>query len=830
MMEALMSLIYPEYRKTSPDERSMKYETSRIRNCEEDSMAWLSFSDQMYIDAVRECFENDYYGALKRSDEFIRAYLRTSEDLIMKRAFRAILETIVNDTSIPEEAEFTILPNRGKVAKKDLLTRTEYSYQSFLLGIWYYILTSEIKNADGKDTIHAWFAFKGKNKEREFKSEIGKGKEVSDVAFILLSSGDDQFVVKTAQEEELLSKTTDYSPYISKLDEKYSNVFTILYEQAQPFRKIFVCSDLIYYQQEATGFIYNSDYVEGLDGEDPYNGRPITLQNETAKSLLGKLGNRLIVGGTGGLGKSMMMRHFLLDACENYSKYGFIPFFLSVREYNEERDLVDFVYFQTLSLHGMTKEEFKRILMSGKALLLFDGMDEIVSNRQRHFESAIESFTDRYSGNMFIISTRRFKKFDALSNFKFLHLSPLTKPQALELVKKLKFREDIKKPFLEKLDKTFYDEHRDFVNNPLLLTIFLMTFQAHPDVPSKMHLFYSEAYNALAYRHDGNKGGFVREFKTKLDPDRFREYLTRFCAFSYGREMYSFTKEEYYEVFEEAKTGFEEESERFSATDFLDDMISTVCIFYEEGQKYHFVHRSFQEYFTACFLRRKDDELYYPDIANFFDSDRETLYGDMTFAMFYEMETHKVEDHLFLPYLRNLLGGEEEKGERGFFVYLLNAHPVLRHCVGRSCAVTEDDEGETETKPFILRFIKRLRGLEETPNLDGIPKVDAFIVRRYTEFEGLLGLPFKVVCPLEEAKQLAAAKKINPDELEEVGWDLSIDVSQLIKEKEKYPDIYNFVLREEGDLFQEYSGILDYYLALKNRKANKPIGAKRIFC
>ena len=83
--------------------------------------------------------------------------------------------------------------------------------------------------------------------------------------------------------------------------------------------------------------------------------------------------------------------------------------------------------------------------------------------------------------------------------------------------------------------------HREFTENPLLLTIMLMTYEQFADIPSKMHVFYREAYVAMSQKHDASKGAFKRALKTGLTADQFADYMAEFCARTYRDEKYEFT-------------------------------------------------------------------------------------------------------------------------------------------------------------------------------------------------------------------------------------------------------------------------------------------------
>ena len=88
---------------------------------------------------------------------------------------------------------------------------------------------------------------------------------------------------------------------------------------------------------------------------------------------------------------------------------------------------------------------------------------------------------------------------------------------------------------------------------------------------------------------------------------------------------------------------------------------------YFESGKYHFTHRSFQEYFcTLYFSKQKDKHL--ESIADFFEHRRSRMYGDKTFNMLYDMISDKVEEYMFLPYLTKLY--EHCDNEDGYWTFL----------------------------------------------------------------------------------------------------------------------------------------------------------------
>ena len=72
--------------------------------------------------------------------------------------------------------------------------------------------------------------------------------------------------------------------------------------------------------------------------------------------------------------------------------------------------------------------------------------------------------------------------------------------QALKMIDNFKFSEDerkIKESFRNQLEHELWYSHREFAENPLLLTIMLMSFEEYSIVPLKMYKFYEMAFETL---------------------------------------------------------------------------------------------------------------------------------------------------------------------------------------------------------------------------------------------------------------------------------------------------------------------------------------------
>ena len=152
----------------------------------------------------------------------------------------------------------------------------------------------------------------------------------------------------------------------------------------------------------------------------------------------------VIIIGTGGLGKSMMMRHLMLNAIANFDDLKRFPVFVPLKDFDENSDSLFEYIFSKVGIFDDTisKVQLEQMLAYGSCLLLLDGLDEIGANSVERFERELEILTDKYSGNMFVLSSRPFQAFISYERFSLLRLMPFNSRQAMQLIDRLEFRPD----------------------------------------------------------------------------------------------------------------------------------------------------------------------------------------------------------------------------------------------------------------------------------------------------------------------------------------------------------------------------------------------------
>lgn len=328
-----------------------------------------------------------------------------------------------------------------------------------------------------------------------------------------------------------------------------------------------------------------------------------------------QIDNNLLIVGTGGAGKSMLMRYLFLDTA--HKKDGsYIPILLELRRISGAagggvtiQSVLELVYACMKDFDvRLDREQFEYSLRSGKYLFLLDGFDEIPDALAREAADAIQGFCAKYSDNACIVTSRPYAQISPLQTFSTLEVLPLAKGQAVELARRIGGGSERAEEFCDQLDKNLFEQHQSFAENPLLLSMMYLTFMRNYSIPEHLSDFYQKAYEALYSEHDAmDKGAFHRDFQCKtLDEKSFQKLFSYFCFQSYFSSIYEFSKQY---LIAQLQKGIEKlRLGSVNAHDYLADLQKIVCMIVRDGGQYRFAHRSFQAYFAACYTCDLTDE------------------------------------------------------------------------------------------------------------------------------------------------------------------------------------------------------------------------------
>lgn len=317
-----------------------------------------------------------------------------------------------------------------------------------------------------------------------------------------------------------------------------------------------------------------------------------------------ELSKNILILGTGGIGKSMLMRYFFLNT---YSLGNYVPVLLEMRRISNQNpnaiSILDLIYSSMESFDvKLPREQFEYSLQHGEYLFLFDGLDEVKEDMYDETVKALQAFSSKYPENSCIITSRKGRNFSPLETYTVVESMMLNKQQAVLLASKLQQNEKTAE-FCRQLDAELFYKHRDFAENPLLLSMMFLTFMHNNSIPEHLVDFYEKAYDALYSTHDSrNKDIFRRDFHCKsLEEHNFKRIFSHFCFHTYFKEEFEFSESKILVLLQSSIEKLE--IPNISSKDYLNDLLYCVCLIVKDGNTYHFSHRSFQAYFAAYYTK-----------------------------------------------------------------------------------------------------------------------------------------------------------------------------------------------------------------------------------
>ena len=168
---SLVKFTNPDF--VMPDGRTFATFTSDYKLCRKSDSPVAMLTDDEIIRSFDYAICNSYTSNLQKFSQF----LSDSISLNAKGTWlvAALIDMIVSDESIPDNAEFYIQPDGKPIIKAGLKKEDRYSVTAFLLGVWHYIIVNITDNKIGIDSLDLLLSTPSeKRAERKFNSEIGK--------------------------------------------------------------------------------------------------------------------------------------------------------------------------------------------------------------------------------------------------------------------------------------------------------------------------------------------------------------------------------------------------------------------------------------------------------------------------------------------------------------------------------------------------------------------------------------------------------------------------------------------------------------------------------
>lgn len=482
---------------------------------------------------------------------------------------------------------------------------------------------------------------------RTVKSTNAQTKEIAKEIFDHLVNASTRAIQIAIQKGNLLAHEENSSRRHTILLEELANLqkrIDLLNEPSSPKPAALENFEEKYREQVAQrhGFISppHLDAVKKLPIDDLYvtpsivvhlsskRTEPIQLSLESFFSRI----NRTVLLGNPGGGKSTLSAKLCFDLSHKYNDRlvggrKLTPILVVLREYGAEWkvrpiSILDFIESRSNSTYQIKplKNAFELMLVSGRALVIFDGLDELLdTSYRREISDNVETFCNLYPNVPVIVTSREVGYDEAPLNkqrFETYKLTGFDDRQVNEYVKKW-FCADTELTPNEQSQKAngFLRESAavpDLRSNPLMLSLMCGIYKGEGYIPRNRPDLYEKCAVMLFERWDKGRGIDVQlPFESQISPA-----MKHLAFWIYSDDTLQNGATERLIIDETTRyllqNRYEREEEaRQASTEFVKFCRGRAWVFTDVGTTkegehlYQFTHRTFLEYFAAGNLIRK---------------------------------------------------------------------------------------------------------------------------------------------------------------------------------------------------------------------------------
>lgn len=309
-----------------------------------------------------------------------------------------------------------------------------------------------------------------------------------------------------------------------------------------------------------------------------------------------------IIQGTVGQGKSIFLRYL---AARELQKGKTVPIFLELRRIQASRSL-DIHLLSELDSLGLGSDPlvFDYLASNGRLALFLDAFDEVNEDSVLDTVTEIERLARKYDSLRIFITSRPNSTIVHSPLFRLVDLAPLEGKEYQDVIRRI----CTDSPTAEAIIKGVRTRQGDVIpllTTPLMVALLVFKFRAAQTIPENASSFFESLFQLLLVRHDKSKPGYTRPRRSGLGDNALENIFNVLCFLTRKAGRGTFSLRDLRTLTIDAVKLCQSTAD---GEKVLDDFIKITCLILEEGGDCRFLHKSVQEYHSACFIRGRPEQ------------------------------------------------------------------------------------------------------------------------------------------------------------------------------------------------------------------------------